>query len=114
MHGGAFFLSGERGGGGGVGALTSRFSVCVGVCFPLPRTTYKNNKSLDSFRGSSVKIGTIPRRLAWPLPKDDTHKSRRVSIFLYQFCWRCKGGVLTSLSQFHKLQARIEKQTARI
>ncbi len=23
--------------------------------------------------GSSVKIGTIQRRLAWPLRKDDTH-----------------------------------------
>ena len=28
----------------------------------------------DSLRGSSVKIGTIQRRLAWPLRKDDTHK----------------------------------------
>jgi len=36
---------------------------------------------LDSLRGSSVKIGTIQRRLAWPLRKDDTHKSRSVSIF---------------------------------
>ena len=27
---------------------------------------------LDSLRGSSVKIGTIQRRLAWPLRKDDT------------------------------------------
>ena len=33
---------------------------------------------LDSLRGSSVKIGTIQRRLAWPLRKDDTHKSRSV------------------------------------
>jgi len=65
-----------------VGALTSRFSVCVGVCFSLPKTTYKNNKSLDSFRGSSVKIGTIQRRLAWPLRKDDTHKSRSGNYFL--------------------------------
>ena len=31
----------------------------------------------DSLRGSSVKIGTIQRRLAWPLRKDDTHKSRK-------------------------------------
>ena len=31
---------------------------------------------VDSFRGSSVKIGTIQRRLAWPLRRDDTHKSR--------------------------------------
>ena len=37
---------------------------------------------LDSLRGSSVKIGTIQRRLAWPLRKDDTHKSRSVSNFL--------------------------------
>ena len=37
--------------------------------------------SLDSLRGSSVKIGTIQRRLAWPLRKDDTHKSRSVSNF---------------------------------
>ena len=36
---------------------------------------------LDSLRGSSVKIGTIQRRLAWPLRKDDTHKSRSVIIF---------------------------------
>ena len=38
--------------------------------------------NLDSFRGTSVKIGTIQRRLAWPLRKDDTHKSRRVDNFL--------------------------------
>ena len=38
-------------------------------------------KLVDSFRGSSVKIGTIQRRLAWPLRKDDTHKSRRVTNF---------------------------------
>ena len=41
-------------------------------CAPLP---------VDSLRGSSVKIGTIQRRLAWPLRKDDTHKSRRVHNF---------------------------------
>ena len=31
---------------------------------------------LDSLRGSSVRIGTMQRRLAWPLRKDDAHKSR--------------------------------------
>ena len=31
---------------------------------------------------SSDKIGTIQRRLAWPLRKDDTHKSRSVTSFL--------------------------------
>ena len=40
------------------------------------------NLRLDSFRGSSDKIGTIQRRLAWPLRKDDTHKSRSVPSFL--------------------------------
>ena len=35
---------------------------------------------MDSLRGSSVKIGTIQRRLAWPLRKDDTHKSRSMKI----------------------------------
>ena len=37
---------------------------------------------LDSFRGSSVKIGTIQKRLAWPLRKNDTHKSRSDTSFL--------------------------------
>ena len=34
--------------------------------------------------GSSDKIATIQRRIAWPLRKDDTHESRQV------FCptWR--------------------------
>ena len=42
----------------------------------------------------SVKIGTIQRRLAWPLRKDDTHKSRSVNnffVFFYRLvlpnCW---------------------------
>ena len=34
---------------------------------------------LDSLRGSSVKLGTVQRRLAWPLRKDDTHISRSVN-----------------------------------
>ena len=38
---------------------------------------------LDSLRGSSVKIGTIQRRLAWPLRKDDTLKSRSVTNFFF-------------------------------
>ena len=37
---------------------------------------------LDSLRGSSVLCGTRQRRLAWPLRKDDTHKSKSVSTFL--------------------------------
>ena len=30
----------------------------------------------DTLRGSSAKLGTIQRRLAWPLRKGGTHKSR--------------------------------------
>ena len=41
------------------------------------------SRTVDSSRGSSVKIGTIQRRLAWPLRKDDTHKSRSVNNFLF-------------------------------
>ena len=33
-------------------------------------------KRLEPRKRSSAKIGTIQRRLAWPLRKDDTHKSR--------------------------------------
>ena len=36
---------------------------------------------VDLLRESSVKIGTIQRRLAWPLRKDDTHKSRKYRLF---------------------------------
>ena len=36
------------------------------------------------FGGTYTKIGTIQRRLAWPLRKDDTQKSRMVSNF---FCY---------------------------
>ena len=48
------------------------------LCFPF---------LLDSLRGSSVKLGKIQRILAWPLRKDDTHKSTREAIFKRQgFC----------------------------
>ena len=50
------------------------------LCFP--RNHNSKHYFSDSLRGSSVKIGTIQRRLAWPLRKDDTHKSRSVNNFL--------------------------------
>ena len=34
---------------------------------------------------ASTKLGTIQRRLAWPLRKDDTHNSRRIDFFI-PFC----------------------------
>ena len=44
---------------------------------------------------ASVKLGTIQRRLAWPLRKDDTHKSRSAANFFskLQQCqaWRVRG-----------------------
>ena len=51
------------------------------MCFPIPSPLFCKHL-LDSLRGSSDKIGMIQRRLAWPLRKDDTHKSRCVPSFL--------------------------------
>ena len=42
-----------------------------------------SSQFLDSLRGSSVRIGTILRRLAWPLRKDDKHKSRLYHLSLH-------------------------------
>ena len=62
-----------------------RWSAVWWLCWRLCRcsavTFSRAPQCLDSFRGSSVKIGTIQRRLAWPLRKDDTHKSRSVPNF---------------------------------
>ena len=47
-----------------------------------------------SLRGSSVEIGTIQRRLAWPLRKDDTHKSRianHMCIYIYIYITSTSG-----------------------
>ena len=38
---------------------------------------------LDSLRGSSVKIGTIQRRLAWPLRKEGFHIYIYIYIYIY-------------------------------
>ena len=51
------------------------------MCFPIPSHLFCKHL-LDSLRGSSDKIGTTQRRLAWPLRKDATHKSRSVPSFL--------------------------------
>ena len=34
--------------------------------------------SVDSLQGSSVNVGMVQTRLAWPLRKDDTHTNREV------------------------------------
>ena len=56
---------------------------------------------LDSLRGSSVKIGTTQRRLAWPLHKDDTHKSRSVSIFHNLYQWLGKVSCMSYMNKNH-------------
>ena len=54
----------------------------VHICLQPTTSCFASLPISDSLRGSSVKIGTIQRRLAWPLRKDDTHKSRSVNNFL--------------------------------
>ena len=46
----------------------------------------------DPLWGSSVKVGTTQRRLAWPMRKDDTHKSRSVIPTHGSFLIRCQRG----------------------
>ena len=61
-----------------------RFACALTVSIrPRQLERHRSEKTMDSLRGSSVKIGTIQRRLAWPLRKDDTHKSRSVHNFLF-------------------------------
>ena len=50
------------------------------------RRLFRDTKLSDSLRRSSVKIGTVQRRLAWPLRKDDAHKSRSVNNFFHRQC----------------------------
>ena len=66
----------------------------------------KYNRYWDP-NGSSVKIGTIQRRLAWPLRKDDTLKSRGVYPFFFAFwnSWN-KGNLL----EHFRFQASIPKK----
>jgi len=59
--------------------------------------------------GTSDKIGTIQRRLAWPLRKDDTHKSRNGPNF---FCFFSVSALLLacfngSLSHLGSLEAKV-------
>ena len=71
--------------------------------------------------GSSDKIGTIQRRLAWPLRKDDTLKSRSVTSFLLMrdciyVCMGVEACLESSLTlaksllccNFHSLKACLE------
>jgi len=65
---------------------THRYTQIRNEMLHLYQGSHRRLMQLDSLRGSSVKIGTIQRRLAWPLRKDDTHKSRSVLNFLRARC----------------------------
>ena len=55
---------------------------------PLNHTAYRD-RTRGSLRGSSVKLGTMQRKLAWPLRKDDTHTSRSVNDSLVLTSFSC-------------------------
>ena len=89
--------------------LFSRLPVPIGWCLELqpgwgrcgPGLWANPNEfltHLDSPRRSSVTIGTIQRILAWPLRKDDTHKSRSVNNFFAQCPCRRQPPAVSSLS----------------
>ena len=57
--------------------------ICIYIYIYTPTYVHK-----DSLRGASVKIGAMQRRLAWPLRKDDTHKSRSVNnVYIYIYIY---------------------------
>ena len=58
------------------------------------RRPTKRSHHPDSLRGSSANIGAIQIRLAWPLRKDDTHKSRSEN----NRCPYVQKGVITYLT----------------
>ena len=60
------------------------------ACPPAESSPLMTTVLTDSLRGSSDKIGTIQRRLAWPLRKDDTHKSRSVPSFYLSLEASCR------------------------
>ena len=71
---------------------------------------------LDPLRRSSVKIGTIQRRLAWPLRKDDTHKSGSVTCFygchdvLFPEGPRAQRRTTARMGELEKREKRIKKE----
>ena len=59
--------------------MSKEIDYARGARFPNIRWPETLTLEEDSLWGSSVNIGTIQRRLASPLRKDDTHKSRSVN-----------------------------------
>ena len=61
------------------GKVEDKVKIRTALVSVFDKTGIEELGSSDSLRGSSVQIGTIQRRLGWPLRKDDTHKSRSVN-----------------------------------
>ena len=62
---------------------------------------------LDSLRGSSVTTGTIQRRLAWPLRKDDTQNSRSVTT-------RSTSRLLPGKEYFQIMKTKLTQKTEKV
>ena len=60
---------------------------------------HKKWRRSDSLRGSSVKIGTIQRRLAWPLRKDDAQIEK------------CKQFVCPTCKKWRRSRPRLQERT---
>ena len=54
---------------------------------------------LGSLRGPPVKIGTIQRRLTWPLRKEDTRKSRSVYNVVAKLTRRARWPLATGIDR---------------
>jgi hypothetical protein len=90
-----------------IGVNSTGFVGCLlrawhpGQCCLQAQTSLDMPTPIKHLFGASGKIGTIRRRLAWPLRKDDTHKSRSVQIFD-----RCNLSPGAGSSQHHNVPVR--------
>ena len=113
----------------GIGSLVKEF-LCFNTmpCRHMPLLVHswmRNHvrRIMEGFpSGSSVQVGTTQRRLAWPLRKDDTHKSRSVNnLYVHRIMEvipeKCQWGdanrlIEASQSRRHVTQARYNLSTA--
>ena len=89
--------------------------IMIQVCYPCANFfVFKGKMQLSQHWNqgqtwSSAKIGTIQRRLAWPLRKDDTHKSRMYhTFFFYVLTMHKKYTVLQICAKKEEVITRLE------
>ena len=83
------------------------------VDMSLSLSIYIYTHTWDSLRGASVSIGTIWRILAWPLRKDDAHKSIIVNnVWGGSTSFRCIVGEPALSRSISGLCGKIRKQEA--